>query len=51
MLGISFSGYTQDKTNVTDTMGKRILVAFFQEQAKITVQDTSKKETPKSLRK
>lgn len=29
MLGISFSAYAQDKTNVTDTMGKRILVAFF----------------------
>ena len=29
ILSISFSAYAQDKTNVTDTMEKRILVAFF----------------------
>ncbi len=29
ILGIGFSAYAQDKTNVTDTMEKRILVAFF----------------------
>lgn len=29
MFGISFSVYAREKTNVTDTMGKKILVAFF----------------------
>lgn len=29
ILDIGFSAYAQDKTNVTDTMEKRILVAFF----------------------
>lgn len=29
IFGISFSAYAQDKTNVTDTMEKKILVAFF----------------------
>lgn len=37
ILSISFSAYAQDKTNVTDTMEKRILVAFSQEQAKTTM--------------
>lgn len=29
MFGISFSAYAQEKTNAADTMGKKILVAFF----------------------